>query len=122
MSGVHHEVSANANRGTATFNGVERGLGRMTLDVASHSESSITFILFDRGWNGFPGNPASCIAHTVMANEWRIGIGVVAVKKPTPINMSQQIFWNLDGFSSDRSQTILEHKFCRLDETFMVQR
>ncbi|KAB8258818.1 putative aldose 1-epimerase family protein [Aspergillus pseudonomiae] len=118
LGGVNHQVSANAHtsKGTVpmTWNGGEHSWGRTTLDIGSHTENSITFVLFDRSWNGFPGTAASCLTHTVTPYEWRIAFGVTPTRKPSPINMSQQVFWNLDGlsgnYSSSSAQTILEHE------------
>lgn len=109
MNDVHYDLSPNANGGTATYNGGEKGWGRRRVDVASHSADSITFVVFDREWNGFPGKPAACITHSLRPYEWQIGIGFVAVKTPSPVSMSHQVFWNLDGFSNDSSHTIAEH-------------
>ena len=109
MNDVDFETSANANGGTATYNGGEKGWGRRTLDVASHSADSITFVVFDREWEGFPGKPAACITHSLRPYEWQIGIGFVAVKTPSPVSMSQQVFWNLDGFNRDSTHTVTNH-------------
>ncbi|KAI1779147.1 putative aldose 1-epimerase family protein [Hypoxylon cercidicola] len=91
------------------YNGGETGWGRRVLDVASHSQNSITFVVFDRGWGGFPGKPAGCITHTVTPYEWQLSLGLVAVHSPTPVSLSQQVFWNLDGFSSSSTKTVLDH-------------
>ncbi|KAM0321215.1 hypothetical protein ACHAPQ_009579 [Fusarium lateritium] len=100
MDGQTYQVATNAHNGSSTFNGGDRGWGRSILDIGSHTENSITFVLFDRSWNGFPGTAASCLTHTVTPYEWRIAFGVTPTKKPGPINMSQQAFFNLDGFKS----------------------
>ncbi|KAL4934728.1 putative aldose 1-epimerase family protein [Aspergillus undulatus] len=71
---------------------------------------TITFVLFDRGWNGFPGTAAACLTHTVTPYEWRIAFGVTPTRKATPINLSQQVFWNLNGFAANSSMTVAEHR------------
>ena len=81
-----------------------------------HISNSITFVLFDNRWNGFPGIFASCVTHTVTPYEWRIAFGVTPLLKAGPINFSQQVFFNLDGFrgnasTSDASDsTVLNHR------------
>ncbi|KAF5004818.1 hypothetical protein FDECE_8695 [Fusarium decemcellulare] len=107
MDGETYHVATNSHNGSHTFNGGDRGWGRNILDIGSHTENSITFVLFDRSWNGFPGTAASCLTHTVTPYEWRIAFGVTPTKKPGPINMSQQAFFNLDGFKS-RNSTLAE--------------
>ncbi|KAJ8229359.1 hypothetical protein LV156_007261 [Aspergillus fumigatus] len=87
-----------------------------TWDIAVHISNSITFVLFDNRWNGFPGIFASCVTHTVTPYEWRIAFGVTPLLKAGPINFSQQVFFNLDGFrgnasTSDASDsTVLNHR------------
>jgi aldose 1-epimerase len=106
-----YNVTGNVHNGTALFNGGDAGWGRQTWDIAAHINNSITFVLFDRMWNGFPGVFASCLTHTVTPYQWRIAFGVTPLRAPGPINLSQQAFFNLDGFrgSSNATQTILEH-------------
>lgn len=117
MSGASYEVdetlynlTANAHNGTSLYNGGEKGWGRQTWDIAVHINNSITFVLFDNRWNGFPGIFASCVTHTVTPYEWRIAFGVTPLLKAGPINFSQQVFFNLDGFRPNASDTVLDHK------------
>ncbi|KAE8154021.1 galactose mutarotase-like domain-containing protein [Aspergillus avenaceus] len=105
-----YNVTGNAHNGTALFNGGDAGWGRQTWDIAAHIDNSITFVLFDRMWNGFPGVFASCLTHTVTPYQWRIAFGVTPLRRHGPINLSQQAFFNLDGFRANNStQTIFEH-------------
>ncbi|KAK7434905.1 aldose 1-epimerase family protein [Colletotrichum acutatum] len=121
VDNVKRNVWPNAHNGTSTFNGGEEGWGRQTWDVAVHINNSITFLMFDRQWNGFPGVLASCLTHTVTPYEWRIAFGVTPLLFAGPINLSQQVFFNLDGFrstptststtsrGSDNNNTLLKH-------------
>lgn len=110
VDGVSFQVLANAHNQTSLFNGGHEGWGRQTWDIATHIENSITFVLFDHKWNGFPGIFASCLTHTVTPHQWRVAFGVTPLLKPGPINLSQQAFFNLDGFKSNSSHTILNHE------------
>ncbi|KAI1085700.1 putative aldose 1-epimerase family protein [Whalleya microplaca] len=110
VDGTTFQVSANAHNGTSLFNGGDEGWGRQTWDIATHINNSITFVLFDRKWNGFPGIFASCLTHTVTPYQWRVAFGVTPLLKPGPISLSQQVFFNLDGFTSNTSGEILNHK------------
>lgn len=80
------------------------------MDIASHSSNSITFVVFDRGWNGFPGTPGACITHTVTPYKWNIAIGLTPVRESSPVSVSQQVFWNLDGFAAETNHTVGQHK------------
>ncbi|KAI0169667.1 putative aldose 1-epimerase family protein [Hypoxylon sp. FL1284] len=108
--GLTYQVTGNAHNGTSMFNGGDEGWGRQTWDIATHINNSITFVLFDRKWNGFPGIFASCLTHTVTPYQWRIAFGVTPLLKPGPINLSQQVFFNLDGFKSNASHQVLDHQ------------
>ncbi|KAL4902782.1 hypothetical protein BDW74DRAFT_180481 [Aspergillus multicolor] len=119
LDGMTYAVTGNAHNGTAQFNGGDGGWGRRTWDIAVHTNNSITFVLFDNRWNGFPGIFASCVTHTVTPGEWRVAFGVTPLLKAGPINLSQQVFFNLDGFrgrnSSDGGDgggggTVLSHR------------
>ena len=73
-------------------------------------KNSITFVVFDRvGKNGFPGMAVSSLTHTVMPYAWHIAYGVTPVRHDTPIDISHQVFWNLDGFMEGTTKTIAEH-------------
>lgn len=110
MHGVPYDIAPEKTAETVTFNGGERGWGRRRLDVASHSENAVTFVVFDRSWGGFPGRPAGCITHLVTPYEWHVALGLVPVRMPTPVSLSQQVFWNLDGFASGSPKHILNHR------------
>ncbi|KAH3269460.1 hypothetical protein KXW55_003965 [Aspergillus fumigatus] len=95
-----------------------------TWDIAVHISNSITFVLFDNRWNGFPGIFASCVTHTVTPYEWRIAFGVTPLLKAGPINFSQQVFFNLDGFrgnasTSDASDSTVLNQWPRLPSSGM---
>ena len=105
--------------GNATFNGGDKGWGRLDWAVPSNEEDSIVFVMFDRGKNGFPGLFISCVTHTVTPHEWHIEYGVTPLLMPGgPINMAQQVYFNLDGLRKsprwdrgicDQSRTSFAH-------------
>jgi aldose 1-epimerase len=111
MDGVKHKVKANANGGSATYNGGKRGWGRTDWEVPFHSQNSILFVNFDYKKEGFPGIFVGCITHTVYPYEWHIGYGVTPLlAEGGPLNLAQQVFFNLDGLSTNGSNTVLNHK------------
>lgn len=95
---MRHQLLANAHGGTATYNGGKKGWGRLDWAVPSNEQDSITFVMFDKGKNGFPGLFVGCVTHTVSPHTWHIGYGVTPLLMPGgPLNMAQQAFFNLDG-------------------------
>jgi aldose 1-epimerase len=112
VDGIRHQVGANANGGTATYNGGKRGWGRTDWEVPYHSPNSILFVYFDYKKNGFPGIFVGCITHTVYPYEWHIGYGVTPLlAEGGPLNLGQQVFFNLDGLrTGNETNTVLDHK------------
>jgi len=112
--GIRQQIPANAYGGTATFNGGKKGWGRLDWAVPSNEKDSITFVMFDKGKNGFPGLFVGCVTHTVSPFEWHIEYGVTPLLMPGgPLNMAQQAFFNLDGLKKTANGTIgnvLDHK------------
>lgn len=111
LDDIRYNTSANGNVDgkPRTINGGEHGWGRMSFDVASHMKDSITFVVFDRGKNGFPGTAVSSLTHTLTPHAWHIAFGVTPTMAKSPISLSQQVFWNLDGFAEGSTKTVAEH-------------
>lgn len=104
-AGYEHEgrrvqLAGNAHNGTSLLNGGDGGWGRQTWEVAVRVDNSITFLLFDRMWGGFPGVFAACVTHTVTPHEWTVAFGVTPLVSPSPLDLSQAVFFNLDGFAA----------------------
>ena len=106
-----HKLKANAHGGTATHNGGSKSWGRRAWALPNHQEHTISFVTFDRSWNGFPGLYVGCVTHTVSPYRWDIGIGVTPLLMPGgPLNLGQQVFFNLDGMrEANGTNTILDH-------------
>ncbi|KAH8651293.1 putative aldose 1-epimerase family protein [Xylariales sp. PMI_506] len=105
--GIEHKITANANNGNATFNGGDKGWGRLDWAVPSNEKDSIVFVMFDKGKNGFPGLFISCVTHTVTPHEWHVEYGVTPLLMPGgPINMAQQVYFNLDGLKKTADGSI----------------
>lgn len=115
LNGFTVNTPANANNGTATYNGGENGWEHRGFDVVSHSQNSVTFITVDRNKPGtIPGSCGGSIQHYVGPYEWRVAYGVTPtrVTHPIPINLSLKTYWNLDGFvgPDKRPRTVAEHR------------
>jgi aldose 1-epimerase len=93
-----------------TINGGKHSWGRMSFDIPAHTKNSITFVVFDySGKNGFPGTIYSSLTHTVTPYEWRIAYGVTPAVAKSPVSLSNQVFWNLDGFARESVKTVADH-------------
>ena len=112
VDGVRHKLYANAHGGSATHNGGARGWGRRAWALPNHQDHTISFVMFDRSWNGFPGLYVACVTHTVTPYRWDVGIGVTPLLMPGgPLNLGQQVYWNLDGLQEvNGTRTVLDHR------------
>lgn len=109
--GKTHKLKANAHGGTATHNGGDKGWGRRAWALPNHEDHTVSFVMFDRSWNGFPGLYVGCVTHTVTPYRWDVGIGVTPLLMPGgPLNLGQQVYWNLDGLQTvNGTSTVLDH-------------
>ena len=110
VDGKQYKLTPNAHGGKSTYNGGNRGWGRIDWDIPTHTKDSITFVMFDKKQNGFPGLFVSCLTHTVTANEWTIAYGVTPLLAPGPVNLAPQTYFNLDGMQTNATNDILNHQ------------
>jgi aldose 1-epimerase len=92
-----------------TLNGGKRGWGNIRLDVAVHTKDTLTFFIYDRGANGFPGVAGASLTHTVTPLAWHMSYGSTPMKEAGPMDLSHQVFWNLDGFVENSTRTVEKH-------------
>ncbi|XP_023515676.1 aldose 1-epimerase [Cucurbita pepo subsp. pepo] len=98
------------NDGKNLLHGGEKGFGDVIWKVESYeNDSHITFThdSFD-GEQGFPGDlPVSVTYMLIDTNKFGVKMEAKPSNKPTPVNIAQHAYWNLDGHSSG---DILSHK------------
>lgn len=78
--------------------------------MAVHTKDTLTFFIYDRGANGFPGVSGASLTHTVTPFAWHMSYGSTPMKEAGPLDLSHQVFWNLDGFAENSTRTIEKHK------------
>ncbi|KAH7409667.1 galactose mutarotase-like domain-containing protein [Cadophora sp. MPI-SDFR-AT-0126] len=112
LNGKRWKTSQNGKNGQkpVTVNGGKRGWGNIKLDVAVHTKDTLTFFIYDRGANGFPGVSGASLTHTVTPFAWHMSYGSTPMKEAGPLDLSHQVFWNLDGFVENSTRTIEKHK------------
>ncbi|KAK8134179.1 aldose 1-epimerase [Apiospora sp. TS-2023a] len=104
--------TADAPLGADTLHGGKDGWDWRNFTVVSHTDDSITFSIVDPdGKEGFPGEVVSYITYTVTGWTWDFKMVALATTKKTPIMLSSHVYWNLDGFSNNETNTILNHTF-----------
>ncbi|PLN85760.1 galactose mutarotase-like protein [Aspergillus taichungensis] len=116
-----YEVPKNENDGLDTLHGGNIGYDERNWTVTAQSESSVTFTLFDQGFQDFPGD---VITHAMYSVDNAVtpdnpnGLPQLTTKlislaltESTPIMMSNHIYWNLNGF---KEQNVLKDTFLQL--------
>ncbi|KAL2071879.1 hypothetical protein VTL71DRAFT_13114 [Oculimacula yallundae] len=112
LNGKKWKTSDNGKDGQkpVTINGGKRGWGNIRLDVAVHTKDTLTFFIYDRGANGFPGVAGASLTHTVTPFAWHMSYGSTPMKEAGPLDLSHQVYWNLDGFNNQSTRTVKNHK------------
>jgi aldose 1-epimerase len=111
IDGDTYHIPENDKSGKDTLHGGFIGYDMRNWTVTAHSQSSITFTLFDEGFENFPGdviNHAVFSVSTEKSAENPKGLPQLTTKlvslaltKKTPIMLSNHIYWNLNAFKND---------------------
>lgn len=114
LDGQTYHIPTNENGGKDTLHGGNVGYDQRNWTLLSHNESSISFMLLDDGFEGFPGKVLTTAVYSVSSypsgprgqNQPRLTtkLTAVALDHATPIMLSNHIYWNLNAF---KAQTIL---------------
>lgn len=116
-----YHVPKNENNGIDTLHGGKVGYDQRNWTVTAHSKSSVTFTLYDQGWEDFPGD---VITHAVYSVDTAVtpqnpkGLPQLTTKlislaltEATPIMLSNHIYWNLNAF---KAPNVLNDTFLQL--------
>ena len=98
------------NEGNSTLHGGWVGYDQRNWTVVSHSEDSITFMFYDAGYQGFPGDVINVATYTISAGpRWPSRLVSIPLNAATPIMLSNHIYWNVGAFVNQRAQTVLNN-------------
>lgn len=110
-----YHIPKNERNDTQTLHGGKIGYDQRNWTVTSWTNNSITFTLFDDGFQGFPGQVLTHAIYTVNStygtNDSRpvahltTKLVSMALTEETPIMLSNHIYWNLGAF---QKKTILD--------------
>ncbi|XP_038880191.1 galactose mutarotase-like [Benincasa hispida] len=108
IDGVFYKLAPNDGRNL--LHGGKKGFRDVIRNVESYvKDNHITFIhdSFD-GEQGFPGDLQVSVTYMfIETNKLEVKMEAKSINKPTPVNLAQHSYWNLDGHSSG---DILSHK------------
>lgn len=115
VDGQTYHIPANENGGRNTLHGGTIGYDQRNWTVLTHNESVISFSLLDTAFEGFPGTVLTTATYSVSTESsgpqgqqrprLTTQLISIALDKPTPIMLSNHIYWNLNSF---RQPTLLD--------------
>ncbi|WEW54992.1 aldose 1-epimerase [Emydomyces testavorans] len=121
LDGTTYHIASNEFNKTQTLHGGPVGYDQRNWTVTDHTANSITFTLFDNGFEGFPGDVISIATYTVSSSWSRNNTNFqtqlttrtvsVALTAKTPIMLSNHIYWNLNAF---KQPNVLNDTFLQL--------
>lgn len=110
IDGVTSHIIPNENNLTDTLHGGPDGWSYRNFSVVAYTDSSITFSITDpAGDQGFLGEVVAFITYTAAPYEWRERMVAIPTTEKTPIMLSSHVYWNLDGYANDETDTALNH-------------
>jgi len=99
VDGQTSHIPTNEHGGADTLHGGFVGYDQANWTVVSHTGNSITFSFYDEHVSGFPGDVLNIATYTLTDEQAFISRLVsIPVNDPTPIMLSNHIYWNLGAF------------------------
>ena len=121
IDGKTYHVPENENGGKDTLHGGPVGYDMRNWTVTAHTTSSVTFTLFDEGFEDFPGDVVSHATFTVSTEksaenpkglpQLTSKLVSLALTEKTPVMLANHIYWNLNAF---KEATVLDNTYLQL--------
>lgn len=110
IDGVTSHIPENEHDGEDTLHGGFVGYDQRNWTVVYQSPDTITFMFYDRAYQGFPGDVIKYATYTVSAGpRWTSRLISIPLNAPTPIMLANHVYWNLGAFVDVQSQTVLNN-------------
>ncbi|KAI9811764.1 MAG: hypothetical protein M1827_005309 [Pycnora praestabilis] len=110
INGITSNIPENENAGHDTLHGGTVGYDQRNWTIAAQNTSSVTFMLMDTAFEGFPGTVVSYATYSVSAGPtWTSRLVSIPLDQPTPIMLSNHVYWNLDAFTDPSNPTVLNN-------------
>lgn len=111
LDGNTYHIPTNENGGLDTLHGGDVGYDQRNWTVVTSNDSVISFQLLDTGFEGFPGTVLTTATYSVsnypsgpqgqLQPRLTTQLVSVALDTPTPIMLSNHIYWNLNAFQAE---------------------
>lgn len=110
IDGHEYHIPENEHGGLDTLHGGFVGYDMRNWTVTSHTDSAITFTLFDKGFENFPGDVISHAIYSVSTKksaenpkglpQLTTQLVSMALTEKTPIMLANHVYWNLNAFKN----------------------
>ena len=127
VEGIEHHIPLYGSHASFSLHGGKVGYDQRNWTVSGHTSSSITFTLYDSGFEGFPGDVVTYATYTVSKSpdghpQLTTKLISISLTRKTPIMLTNHIYWNLNAFQAPTIgddtwlQLPLSHKMIGTDQ------
>ena len=110
LDGVNYKVTANENNGADSLHGGAVGYDQRNWTIVDANDTTITFMLFDDSFEGYPGRVITYATYSVGPGPSLTSRLVsIPIDAPTPIMLTTHPYFNLDAFVDPNDPTIDGH-------------
>ena len=110
LDGVTSNITTNENKGADSLHGGTIGYDQRNWTVINSNETTITFMLFDDAFEGYPGRVVTYATFSVGPGPSLTSCLVsIPLDAPTPIMLTTHPYFNLDAFADAADATVLDH-------------
>lgn len=109
IDGVTSHIPENEHNGEDTLHGGFIGYDQQNWTVVDYQTDSITFMLYDKAFQGFPGDVINYATYTLSEGpRWTSRLVSIPLNDPTPIMLANHVYWNLGAFVNTAAETVLK--------------
>ena len=110
LNGVVSTVSANENDDADSLHGGTVGCDQRNWTILNVNDTTITFMPFDDGFEGYPGRVVTYATYSVGPGPSLTSRLVsIALDAPTPVMLTTHPYFNLDAFVDPTNPSIGDH-------------
>ena len=110
LNGVTSNITANENEGADSLHGGMIGYDQRNWTVIGSNDTTITFMLLDDGFEGYPGRVITYATFSVgLGPSLTSRLVSIPLDAPTPIMLTTHPYFNLDAFADPENPTVLNH-------------
>lgn len=107
VDGQTYHTPLNEN-GHDTLHGGDVGYDMRNWTIVEQTKDSMTFLFYDKAYEGFPGDVINMVTYTVTDEPaFYSRITSIPTGERTPIMIANHVYWNLGAFVSEDALTIL---------------